>query len=226
METYSAGVALFDYLPVLVAAIGLACLARAIGAVRPELAPMAWTAALAIALGGLCKASWKLLIALQDRRVDLLDNLLFVLLAPGFVVLAYCFHHARHAWQGGLAGNQTRLPWWPLLLWLAIPLGGAVLLSTTHAGSRLWFIWLLAITTLANWTLLGQSIIAARRGGLPTWVSVCLVYNIVATLILSALSRLPPGEASAWIQQSVNLTAQSALTLGFWRLGRRMQERD
>jgi hypothetical protein len=39
---------------------------------------------------------------------------------------------------------------------------------------------------------------------------------------MGGLARLPPGEASAWIQESVNLAAQLALALGCWLLARRM----
>jgi hypothetical protein len=224
MESYSVSVALFDFLPVLVAAIGLGCLARGIGRRHRALAPVAWAAAAAITLGGLCKASWKLIIAVHDQRVDWLDHLLFILLAPGFVAMAFSLIHARSAWQDRLAADTAGFPALPLLLWLALPLAGALALGISHPGTRLWFFWLLAVTTFANWTLLVQAIIAARRSALPGWVSIGFAYNIVATLALAGLARLPPGETSAWIQEGVNLTAQSALALGFWRLGRRMQE--
>jgi hypothetical protein len=162
---------------------------------------------------------------LRDQRVDWLDHALFILLAPGFAAMAFALMHATRAWQAGTPPGQAPFSRGLLALCLAAPLAGAWLLSTIHAATRTWFFWLLACTTLANWTLLVQAILAARRSGLPGWISACLVYNIVATLVLSGLSRLPPGEASAWIQEGVNFTAQSALALGFWRLGRRMQER-
>ena len=70
MHSYSTSVALFDFVPVLVSAVALLFLARGISQVHRGLAPVAWAAALLIPFGGLCKASWKLLVATHGLHLD------------------------------------------------------------------------------------------------------------------------------------------------------------
>ncbi|HEY1077912.1 MAG TPA: hypothetical protein VGE51_14570 [Fontimonas sp.] len=225
METYSVGVALFDFLPVFALTAGLIPLARVIAVRVPRLAELAWCVALLIPLGGFCKASWKLNMALTQQDIGWLESLLFICLAPGFVGLAYCFFHARRAWEQGLQPDATTSPAVRLLLWLALPLIAGVAAALIAPGGRLWFFVLLGITTVANAALLWQAIAASRRGGLHWRVAACFIYNFAATLALSGLSRLPAGESSAWLQEGINLSAQLALATGFIHLARRMRER-
>lgn len=224
MHDYSTAVAIFDFVPVLITALGLACLAQAIAQRHPALMPAAWIAALLIPLGGLCKASWKLIVALSQQHIAWLENLLFIALAPGFVLMAFCLFHARKAWQAGSAPRHAQYSRLRLLLWLSLPLAGALIAAVQAPQTRLWFFWLLGATTLANATLLWHAIAAARHGGLRWPVLLLFVYNFVATLALSRLSRLPPSEFTAWTQELVNLSAQLALALGLWRLSRRMRQ--
>lgn len=223
MQTYSFGVALFDYLPVAVTAVALAFLARAISQRHRALAAVAWSAALLIPFGGVCKASWKLIIATQQQDIVWLANVLFIAMAPGFIAMAFSLRHARLAWQRGTAaGTATYSRNWLALLLIA-PLLAGLAAAWWAPETRLWFFSLLAITTVANAALIVQALLACKRGGL-VWPAACFALNFAATLILSGLSRLPASEATAWLQEAVNLFAQSALALGAWRLARRMQE--
>lgn len=219
MHSYSVGVALFDFVPVLITALGLHLLARAIAFRYPPLATVARAAALLIPFGGFCKASWKLIVATQGVQINWLENLLFIAMAPGFIAMSFSLFHARKAWQQGTTLHSPI----HLLLWLALPLLLALIAALLSPESRLWFFCLLGTTTIANATLLFHAIAACRWSGLG-WPIACFVYNFAATLALSGLSRLPPGEATAWIQEAVNTSAQAALALGAWRLSRRMME--
>lgn len=223
MERYSLAVALFDFVPVAVNALGVSLLARGIAARHAALAPLAWTAAALIPLGGLCKASWKLGVALQGSAPDWLQNLLFIALAPGFIALAFCFHHAQRAWRLAQPPAQATYPRGRLLLWLALPLSAAGLFAWTAPDTRLWFFSLLALTTLANAVLIVESIRAVLWSGAGRAAAAALAWNFAATLALAGLARLPQSEATAWLQQSVNLSAQAALAYGFWRLSLRMR---
>lgn len=222
MQPYSVGVAVFDYLPVLLTAAGLGLLARGISYRNQSLAVVAWTAAALIPLGGLCKASWKLLLALGYPPLDWLENLLFIALAPGFVAMAFALHHARRAWATKQEPVGATYPRMRLLLWLAIPVVGALLAVTAKPDGRLWFLWLLAVTIIASVALMVQAIWAARWARMAWPTIACFAYNLAASLSLGGLARLPPGEATAWIQEGVNLSAQLALLLGAWQLQRRM----
>ncbi len=225
MLDYSLSVALFDFLPVLLCATALAFLAQGISRKHHAIAPLAWGAALLIPLGGLCKASWKLSVALGQAPTDWLENLLFIFMAPGFVIMAYSFSRAHRAWRLGISAPQAQFSGARLLLWIAVPAGGSLSLYLLSSETRLWFFWLLGITTLANASLLIQALLAARWSGLGWPTMAALVYNLLATFALGGLARLPDSEASAWIQEGLNFSAQAALAFGFWRLGRRMQDK-
>ena len=221
MPRYSLAVALFDFVPVALTALALAWLARGIAARHPPLGGVAWAAAVVVPLGGACKASWKLTLALGGPALGWLENLLFIALAPGFVALAFSLHHARRAWQGGGAAAFSPAR---LALWLALPLGGALALAVALPATRAWFFWLLAVTAIANLVLLVQALAAASRARLHPAATISLCLSLAATMAMTALARLPPGEASAWLQEGVNAAGQAALAFGFWQLGRRMQE--
>lgn len=223
MHSYSVSVALFDFLPVLVSGYALCLLARAVRARHHALRSVAWAAALLIPFGGACKASWKLLVASHGLDLAWLENMLFIALAPGFVMMAFSLFHARRAWRQGTSPAQADYPKARLALWLALPLLGGLAAALLKPDSRLWFFCLLGATTVANAALIVHAIAACGWGKLR-WPIAAFVYNFLATLALSGLSRLPPGEATAWIQEGVNFSAQAALALGAWHLSRRMQE--
>lgn len=210
MDEYSIAVALYDYVPVALSAAAMGLLAHSLSQNQPALRIIVWTGAFLVPLGGLCKASWKLLIAWQGLQLDWLENLLFICLAPGFTVLAYglwAFNQQRHAKI--VPTHQYLLPGL-----LSIALGGAALAALAMPERRVWFFWLLAITTLANAGLIWQALRLARSLALGIRAHLPLILSFVATLGMSGLSRLPAGETTAWIQESVNLFAQLCLLLG------------
>ncbi|MGJ8669277.1 MAG: hypothetical protein ACSHXK_07310 [Oceanococcus sp.] len=223
METYSLSVALFDFIPVILNAIAMPMLALAIGFHLPRFRRFAWLAAISIPLGGLCKASWKLILAIQNTAYDYLENMLFILMAPGFVAMAFGLHHAVNAWLATpTAGDNNPSSVRPAL-WLALTMAGAALAAVLSPETRLWFFWLLLLTSLANISLLFHAIRATHRKKLGLLTMGSFVFNLLAMLAMGGLSRLPAGEASAWIQQSVNLFAQAALLYGCWRLSHAMR---
>lgn len=216
MSHYSLAVALFDYLPVLLSALAMASLARLVRRRAPALGPYAVGAAVLIPFGGLCKASWKLIIALGGDARPWLESLLFLSLAPGFVTMACVLAIARKP-------SATMRDPRPLALLAIAPVVLALALMTALPGSRAAFFLLLGITTVATVTLLAHAIMAARSAGL-TGVAVLFTYALVATLAMGGLARLAAGEASAWLQEGVNASIQAALAYGFWRLARATRE--
>jgi hypothetical protein len=219
MHDYSVAVALFDFVPVAVSAAGLIVLAAAIARRHGALAPVAWAAALAIPLGGACKATWKLLIALGQPDVPWLANLLFILLAPGFAAMAFALHHARRAARPAVSPAR-------LAAWLAASLLPALALAIALPGSRAWFFWLLGATVAGSAARAGQAVVTARALASGWPVTAAFAYNFAATFALGGLARLPAGEATAWIQESVNLSAQAAFAWGAWRLAQGLSNRS
>jgi len=198
-------------------------LARGVSHRAAGVAGLATLGAILITAGGTSKASWKLLLASTGHAIPILENLLFILMAPGFIAMTMALHHAMAA-DKHPARNHVR-PTTPFAVAVITSLGIALLLAMTYPATRSWFFWLLGITTLASTTLIVFAIAAGRRARLGVAVTAALAYNVLATLALSGLSRLPPTEASAWIQEGVNLTAQAALAFGFWRISTHMLEK-
>lgn len=224
MDKYSAGVALFDFVPVLVAGTALALLARGIASRNPALGLTAWIGAALVVTGGLCKASWKLLVALYEVDIAWLQTLLFIAMAPGFVALAFSVDQTRRAWAASGPSAQALLS--PALIRLAamlgLPLLIAVLLVVAVPESRAWFFWLLGVTTLANAAMVVAAARLSRLAGLKWPIAACFAANFLGTLVLSGLSRLPPTEENAWLQESVNLVTQLALLIACSFLSHRL----
>ena len=81
--------ALYDFVPVLLAGAGCFVLARFVRERAPRAAWSAVIAAVLVLSGGLAKAVWKLAFAAGWGNWELLESALFALLAPGFVLLAW-----------------------------------------------------------------------------------------------------------------------------------------
>ncbi len=214
-EQYTIAVALFDYLPVALSAFGLHALASALSLTHSTIGLWARAGAWLIPLGGVFKATWKLRIALGYPALDWLENLLFICLAPGFLLVALATSSAyRVARSGALSRGAKPGP----LGVLALPaiIGGS--LALIYPDTRIWFFSLLALTTLANlwlviaayrWTLLLQTGRLCR---------ISLVAAFLGTLALSGFARLPPTEWTAWIQESTNLIIQGLFAWAFWSI--------
>ena len=222
LEEFSKSVALFDFAPVFLGGIGMVLAARTVGRWHANLASTALIAALLIPLGGVCKASWKLVIALTGTPITALENLLFLLMAPGFVLLAASVARARRQWVQSTTTDGRQGDTVGVWLWLLVPLVGAGLAVAAMPDTRAWFVWLLGVTVVANAGLLIQAGLWARAAGGGRLTIALLGFNFVATLTLSGLARMDDGEATAWIQQTVNLFAQGSLALAFWRLHQRL----
>ncbi len=214
MSEFSVAVALFDYLPVAATAVGLSLLARLAADTSKLLAMVAWLGVTLVVAGGFCKASWKLLLALQLGEISWLNHALFILLAPGFLLLGHALHHARRSWQDPTHPYPVRA----LILWLLLLSIPALLLA--QGQGRSWFFYLLAATTVANIGLLVQAMLASRQLKTGWTAQLCFGYALLGGLAMGAASRLPEGETSAWIQESINLSAQLALAFGGWQLWR------
>lgn len=188
---YGPALAAQDFVPVVLAGVGLVLLARVTS--RPGVAVLGGAIVFA---GGLGKAVWKLLVALEPcRRYDLLEQLLFPCLAVGFALVLWAYLDrvavlAVPAAAGAVAVSLEAM--WPMLVVAAV---GAVVLGTTAARR------------------------AARAGDRAT-AGFFLVY-VLGTLVLPPLAARPDQtEWLQWIEQLTNTAVQGAFVLGAWRLSR------
>ena len=215
MEDYSLGLALFDYLPVLLSAIGLYLLADLLAKVLPSSRALLLLGFALVAVGGLSKATWKLIWVLTHENIVVLDSLLFVCMAPGMILMAFHTAAATGRWRGSVAtGHPARNS-----LVLIVPLlVAAAFLATSQAEGRAWFFLLLAASALAN-IVMTMLLIRLSWGWNQRLTATIFLVSILLTLSLSWLARISAGSAPLqWLAENLNLFATGSFALAVWRL--------
>ncbi len=198
-EVATVPLALDDLVPVVLAGVGALWLARGAARRDPSVQGPATLGALLILVGGLCKAGWKLSLAVTGDDVAVVADLLFVFLAPGFALLTWALLRARGA---------------------RIPLAAAAGASVVAGG--------LAAAVTATWPLLVLAVVGATATGVLALLLARETGDLVAAglfgLQLAMAYALVPfagsGQSLAhqWWEQSLNTVGQGALALGAWRL--------
>ena len=190
MEVASVPLAVDDYIPVALAGLGAIWLAR-----TTRRQPAVVGAVLVLA-GGLCKATWKLVLATTGHDVPYVDDLLFLLLGPGFALLTW-----------GLLRRE--LP-------LAVPVGLSALatvvaLALQSPGP------LLALTVLGATATGVLALLRARAAG-DLVAAALFAVQLVMAFALVPLAGAGQSIAHQWWEQSLNTLGQGAFALGAWRL--------
>ncbi len=210
METYTLSLALVDFLPVLFAAIGLsfvACMAAHVNLRQGQVAALGVFLTVA---GGLSKATWKLVMALTQSQVNLtlLDDALFVLMAPGYTLIAWS------VWQTArsVRRQKTFHVWIPPAVLIALTFASSISLYVVNPSSPRWERVLLSITVLATTVTGILLIIFAFRQNMPLagWL---FILNLAGVFILNSMARMEQTIALQWIEQSINALAW--LVFGF-----------
>jgi hypothetical protein len=216
LEHYSLSLALFDYLPVLLSVAGLWLLAIAMGEAVPGARRPALLAVALVAAGGLSKATWKLTWVVSARDVGLLSDLLFILMAPGFILLACHLLQVQGYWLGGEPpANSGRATLAGIVIAVAALVGAWF---STRSSEGAWFFILLGAASLANIVVSGLLIrfswgLAQRGTALLFLFSICLI------LALGNLSRFSAGSAPLqWLAEVLNTLAHGSFALAMWRL--------
>ena len=214
MQDYSLGLALFDYLPVAMSAVGLGLLAQLLSRALPASLGLLFFGAGLVVAGGLCKATWKLIWVLTGQDIAWLDALLFICIAPGMLLLACHAAAASKRWRNAAGATH---PGRNSLL-LAMPLLVAAGLAAVFAEGRAWFFLLLTAGALAN-IALALVLIRLSWGWGQGFAGAFFLLSILLTLGLSALARIPEQTAALqWLEESINLLAQGCFAFGVWRL--------
>jgi hypothetical protein len=218
MPQYGLDLALFNFLPVLFTALALFCIARLARALAPASEPMALLGAALVVLAGLCKAAWKLILALGGPDLPWLANALFPLMAPGFTLLALALLHAQRE-----TPKPLRQPWLAPLSLIFVAYSIAALRSLGLAVERGWFLPLLTLASLANLTLTGLLLREAwRRRAL--WLAPLFLANFAMVFALQRIARIEPKTLSIhWLEQSLTALGAGAFALGACLLYRRVR---
>ena len=212
MEEITLGLALEDYLPVIFSLIGIWFIVQMIGQVDSENGRLALVGLILVGIGGLSKATWKLVIATSGNNLAILDNSLFVFLAPGFACLSW----ALWACQQRLRGLDLPERVWlrPLFIFLPFAL---IALFLAGQGGRTWVFVLLGVTTLKNAIFLVNLSRQAWWQGQRT-ESIIFGVTLALSFVLSGLARMEQTVVLQWVEQGVNTVAQATFLYAAWRI--------
>ena len=97
MEDFTLGLALYDFVPVVLTGLAVYFIARVVEASRVPAAGIALIGAALVLAAGVSKAVWKLNATLTGQDISWLASLLFPLMAPGFALLAAGIWASRRA---------------------------------------------------------------------------------------------------------------------------------
>lgn len=213
MEDYTLGLALFDYLPVIAAGVGLYLVCRYFAALAQYDGPWVVLMPLIAVTGGTLKASWKLIWALQQVNYTWMTDQLFFFLASAYVLMAFFVIRCRRAAGRGeaLAAN-----WWQVPVLLVAVLV-AVAFYLMAGGGRAWVGLLLATLSIANLVFLVTLIVHAARQGNRV-AAAAFAASLTLGYVLVGLARMEQTAELQWIEEIVNLFNNSLLAYGAWRL--------
>jgi len=187
-ETYTLSLALVDYLPNITFMVGAYFLTRLAYTTKGRLTAriMALGSGLVL-MGGLFKATWKLLLVVPGVDLRLLDESLFILQAPGFclMMVASITLARSHLIQG------VQLP-----------------------AIALWKIPLLAVVTISSLGMYGVLASYSYRNHLKTagW---SFILTILIVLGMSGMASWGEQTISRqWIEEGINTIGQLSFAMG------------
>ena len=193
-ETYTLGLALFDFVPNLLFLSGAYFLVKLANLISGKgTGRIMATGTVLIFLGGILKASWKLLYTLKIADIQLFNQALFILQAPGFVLMFLSVFRF----------TKIRVP-----------------KSSEMPLIAFWKIPLLAITTLSSLGSYGiLTFLSFQRGKIiAAW---CFILTIVIVLGMSGMaSGVNQTIGMQWVEEVVNSFGQLMFATGSWVLSR------
>ncbi|WP_322494442.1 hypothetical protein [Chloroflexus sp.] len=215
---YSLALALEDYLPVIFSLIGVWFIARTVYQLDRGLGVMAFAGLGLLAVGGVLKATWKLLMAINGTDIPLFSQALFPMIAPGFALIAT----AVYGYTRQLRGKPV-IGW----LWLvpviviALFVGGSALIASNGGP---WRVPLIMLATIGNVALLLMLAVGAWRRNMRGIAVVFVVVLLVVIGMSQMATNVPQTIAVQWFEQIAQTLAQLAFCLSAWQLTRRMAQ--
>ncbi|MFQ3661723.1 MAG: hypothetical protein SNJ69_04925 [Chloroflexaceae bacterium] len=217
MEGVTVPLALQDYMTVIFSALGLAILTRMVFQLNRSLGRMALVGTVLIVLGGVLKASGKLVSAAGGPDVALLHQGLFPLIAPGFTLIAWSLYQVRRVFR-----DQPPLsrPW--LVPTVVIVVFGAGVLALALAGGP-WKVPLILLATVGNVGMLVMLALAAW--GRKMWVTGGLfLVTLLVVLVMSQLANMKEVSIGMiWFEQITQTIAQMLFALAAWNYSQKVE---
>ena len=213
---YTVSLALFDYLPVLVAGVGLHLVCRyALNAGFEN----RWTIIIPLlaVTGGMLKASWKLNVAVTGNDIAWMSDSLFFFIAASYLLLAVGVIRGLRA---RATGATLPVCWWrwPFVVVVLVTL--VALGLKISSPERHWSLLLLIVMSTSN--LVFSIRLIAHSVALRQWVAVAgFGLNLVLTYVLVGLARIPEQTVQLqWIEEFTNLFSNSFLAVAAYSLVR------
>lgn len=215
---YSLALALEDYLPVIFSLVGVWFIARTVSQLDRGLGSMVYVGLGLLAVGGVLKATWKLLMALNGTDVPLFSQALFPMIAPGFTLIATAVYSYTRQLQGK---PGLRRPWLVPLIVIALFGGGSALIASNGGP---WRVPLIMLATLGNTALLLMLAIGAWRRNMRPLAVVFVIVLLTIIGMSQMANNVPQTIPVQWFEQIVQTLAQIAFCLGTWQLTRQMEQ--
>ena len=213
---YTLSLALVDFLPVLFAAIGLLYIVRLVTIILPVQGRIALEGVILVVTGGLSRAIWKLLMAFSDGATNLawLENAMFILMAPGYILLAWSVWQTARSVQGKRLFGVWFLPVTIILFVFFISFYMYYSDPESPGWERI-LLTTLVLATLSTGILL---IVFAFSLNLTLAAGLFLV-NLVIVLILNGMARQPEQTIILqWIEEMINTVPWLVFAVGAWIL--------
>jgi len=214
---FSLSLALYDFVPVLLTGIALFYVWQMSRHFAPQQRSLAAVGATLVVAAGLSKASWKLIVASTGTDLVLLSQLLFPLMAPGFVLMAFV------VWAIVRRANEQSVPPWlwvlPILVITAAFLVADYRMFIAQI-ERGWFQPLLVLVSIGNVAMIAFFISASvrrRRWGLAG----LFLLNIGMTFALQPIAAMDNLSITMhWVEQTLTAVGAGAFALAAYRLDR------
>lgn len=211
MNESSLSLALLDLLPVILSGLGMFLIARLIARLDRNCGHLASLGFLLITLGGIFNALWKLIISTTELHSPVLKNSLLILLAPGFVLMAWALWKTFHSGPSGT-------PVWVVPVIIIVVGCGAAAISALSKGGQRWFVILLGLVTSGNAAVSLLLAWQARRRGLRR-VTALFLFNFGLVFLQAGTAwMLHQMVAVSWLEPIINTLAWAAFAYAAWQL--------
>jgi hypothetical protein len=217
METYTLSLALEDFIPVILSSIGLYFVSRMVQSVDARLGRMAFSGFVLVSIGGFLKATWKLVMAATETRVNLawFDKGMFMWMSVGFTLLAFALWFMSEIRSGKRQPNRI---WLGPAIVLGLSLFAILFTGFPDLTVNTWRFILLGVMTIGNVVMVVLLIQQARYNNLNKMAWLFLA-NIVIVFVLSGLARMPEQSIPLqWTEQLLNTFGQGAFAYAAWKL--------
>lgn len=206
---FTVPMALEDFIPVALTAVGLFLIAKFVTNKFSNLGALAWIGTILTVTDGLLKAVWKLIYAATGTDIAWMHDTLFLFMGPGFIFIAWA------VWLGLKNNSPTSRQVWLVPLAIVLPsMALAAYLALTQPN-RSWARILMLLTTVGILATNGQIILSSfrRKIFLPI---ILLILNIVTIFGQVWIAQLQQTTFTHWVGQINNTISWAVFAAGVW----------